>query len=160
MDELRESRRLLLESRQAHEAADTSLRTPFLDGVLYMLGIGRHDIEENANRAGTGPSRATPQAPGRTPSPLRMSDLVTRASFRWTDLKVLIASSSRIPVIVPHSTPSPTASLTKASSVATRALAQSIGRSALPPAAATRFAAAVPWSQARPRIPWRQRIRR
>ena len=39
------------------EQADTALTSPYLDSVLYLLGISREEVEE-ADRAGGGPARA------------------------------------------------------------------------------------------------------
>jgi phosphoserine phosphatase len=36
----------------AREAADAALSVPYLDSVLYLLGITREDIEEADARAG------------------------------------------------------------------------------------------------------------
>jgi phosphoserine phosphatase len=40
-------------------AADTAVTVPYLDSVLYLLGISRHDVEE-ADRADGTPTPAPP----------------------------------------------------------------------------------------------------
>ena len=48
------------------QAADASVNVPYLDTILYLLGISREEIEEADAQAGT-PTRS-PAVPARLPS--------------------------------------------------------------------------------------------